>query len=387
MMILARPSLSPYLSRTLFELDVPVVMTEDVAVPMHTALRKISTADLGGSPKLAYQSLILTSSENALSRLYELIPHDERVLKSRIFKDKVAFRRALSSRFKDFFFREIPLSELGDTPPKGAPYPLVLKPAVGISSIGVTRVESPKDWKRASNFLRDDFARYQKNYERNVVESSSLILEEYLEGAELAVDGYFGSDSKPVILNILEHLFSGPEDTSDLVYYTRRSLVKKHYGPLLKFLREFGEVFDLKRFPFHLEVRVNKQGKITPIELNPLRFAGLGTTELAEYAWGINVYRYFFEERAPDWEKILRREDDSVFSFLCADLSGSVFKKKGLVIHDRDFFRQFHEILDYRILDERETSTFAVIFYRSDDLKENQRLLKLDLSQFYSFKS
>jgi hypothetical protein len=246
-------------------------------------------------------------------------------------------------------------------------------------------VESSRDWKRAVDFLEKDFAKYRKNYEANVVEESKLIVEEYIEGPELAIDGYFNSESQPVILNILEHLFAGPGDTSDLVYYTRRSLVEKYYNPLMEFLRSFGDVFDLKRFPFHLEVRVTKKGEIVPIELNPLRFAGLGTTELAEYAYGINVYKEFFLERKPDWNSILKREDDSVYSFMCADLPAEAFRVKGLQVRDRDLFREFDEVLDYRILNEQETSTFAVIFYRSKDLKENQKFLKLDFGKYVSY--
>jgi ATP-grasp domain len=383
--VLARPSISPYLSRTLFELQEPALFVEDVQVPMRPALKTIPEKEIRANPKLAYQSLILTASENALSHLYGLIPNDERVLKSRLFKDKVEFRRALSRQFKGFFFRELSPRELRTADLKGFPFPVILKPSVGISSIGVTRVESAKDWKRAVDFLERDFAKYKKNYEANVVEEGKLIVEEYIEGPELAIDGYFNADSQPVILNILEHMFAGPGDTSDLVYYTRKSLVEKYYARLMNFLRSFGDVFDLKRFPFHLEVRVTKKGDIIPIELNPLRFAGLGTTELAEYAWGINVYKDFFLQRSPDWDSILKRDDDSVYSFMCADLPAEAFRAKGLLVRDRELFKEFCEVLDYRILDEQETSTFAVIFYRSEDLKENQRFLKLDFGKYASF--
>lgn len=354
-------------------------------MPMRPALKELKESEVRKNPKIAYSSLILTSSENALSHLYSLIPNDERVLKSKLFKDKVEFRRALARQFKNFFFQELRFEELSAVDLKKIPFPVILKPSIGISSIGVTRVENAKDWKRAVEFLMLDFRKYQKNYKENVVEHGKLILEQFIEGPELAIDGYFNSESQPVILNILEHMFASKGDTSDLVYYTRRSLVEKYYDRLMKFLRDFGDVFDLKRFPFHLEVRITKGGEIIPIELNPLRFAGLGTTELAEYAYGINVYKEFFLEKKPDWEAILNREDDSVYSFMCADLSSTAFRRKDLKIFDRELFREFDEVLDYRILNEQETSTFAVVFYRSKDLRENQKFLKMDFSKFYSF--
>ena len=384
MMILARPSISPYLARTLFELGEPVVLSEEFPVAMRPALNLLASDEVLQNPRAAYQSRILTSSENALQFLYEAIPHDDRVLKARIFKDKAAFRRSIRKLFPEFFFREFSLSELDSVDPSSFPFPLVLKPSVGISSIGVYRVASRDDWKNAVEFLKTDLAKYQTNYADAVVESGKIIIEEWIDGVELAIDGYFNTDAEPVILNILQHLFAGPEDTSDRCYFTHRALIRKYYSSLQSFLKRFGDIFDLKRFPFHLEVRCTPDGRILPIEVNPLRFAGLGTTELAEYAYGINVYRAFFREEKPDWDKLLEGKDPSIYSFMCADVPTELFRKPGLRIHDREFFKQFEEILDYRILSETETSTFAVIFYRSRDLSENERLIRLELSPYFS---
>src|SRR5690349_19539497 len=117
MIILSRPSISPYLSRTLFELGEPAVLAEDVRVPMRPALKVEPARALIDRPKHAYQSLILTSSENALAFLQEAIPHDDRVLKARLFKDKIAFRRSLTKIYPDFFFVETTLGELATLPP------------------------------------------------------------------------------------------------------------------------------------------------------------------------------------------------------------------------------------------------------------------------------
>jgi hypothetical protein len=185
-----------------------------------------------------------------------------------------------------------------------------------------------------------------------------------------------------VILNVLEHLSTDAADTSDLVYYTRRSLVRRHYKAIHDFLVRLGDLFDLKRFPMHLELRLTPRGQLLPIEVNPLRFAGLGTTEIAEYAYAINVYKHFFRETRPDWEAILAEPDDSVYTFLCTDVPTERYHAAGLRIDDRALWKSFGEVLEYRMLDESETSTFAVIFLRSDDLEENRRLLDTDLTRF-----
>ena len=71
MIILARPSVSPYLSKTLFELSEPAILAEDIKVPMKPALRLEPAQVIVDRPKQAYQSLILTSSENALAFLQD----------------------------------------------------------------------------------------------------------------------------------------------------------------------------------------------------------------------------------------------------------------------------------------------------------------------------
>lgn len=382
MIFVARPSVSPYLTKTLFELQVPTVLTEEMNLPLRPSLRTIPLAEIKRNPRLAYRSLLLTSSENALGMLYSTIPNDERVLKSRIFKDKAEFRRAIAQEFPDFQFQEHTVEGLHAVDPRSLRYPLILKPTAGICSIGVVRVDSSAQWPKAVEFLQGDLAKFAGKYTHDVVESAKVIIEDYVEGVELAVDGYFDADARPVVLNILQHAFANEHDTSDRVYYTRRSMVRRHLPRIQHFLERFSEVFDLKRFPFHLEVRSTPDGRIVPIELNPLRFAGIGTTEIAEYSYGINVYRHFFQETAPDWSAILANEDDSIFSFFCADIPSDIYGAGDLVIRDRELTREFSELLEYRILDERESSTFAVAFFRTENESEVQSLMGLDLARF-----
>jgi hypothetical protein len=382
MIILSRPSISPYLSKTLFELHEPVVLAEEMPVPMRPALRIEPAQTLVDRPKQAYQSLILTSSENSLAFLQDTIPHDDRVLKARLFKDKVAFRRSMAKLYPDFLFQETTVEALGKIDVKTLTFPLVVKPAAGISSIGVRRVERASEWPAAVTFLTEDLATYARNYADVVVDHHKVIIEEWIPGIELAVDCYFDAAAEPVILNVMEHMFRDAADTSDLVYYTRRSLIRRHYRAIHEFLVKLSDLFDLKRFPMHLELRLTPHGQLLPIEVNPLRFAGLGTTEIAEYAYAINVYKHFFRETRPDWDAILADKDDSVYTFLCTDVPSERFRDPRLEIRDRALFKAFGEVLEYRLLDEQETSTFAVIFLRSDDLEENRRILNADLGMY-----
>lgn len=384
MIILSKPAASPYLARSLFALQEPVILADSTVVPMQSALNVWPLETLRKDPQLAYRSLILTASENGLSCLYEAIPNDDRVLKAKLFKDKAVFRKALRGMYPGFFFQELSWNELKDLDLSHIPFPVMLKPAVGISSIGVFRVRDAGQWQTAVQFIEADLKKYQANYSGSVVDGTQFLVESWIEGAELAIDAYYDSNAEPVILNILEHLFAHEDDTSDLVYYTQRSLMRRVYEPVMKFLKLLGDTFDLKRFPLHVEVRMTSKGDLVPIEVNPLRFSGLGTTEIAEYAYGINVYQAFFKQEKPNWTEILAptQHEDSVYTFMCADLPSDYFRHERLKIDDRALFKEFKEVLDYRILPEEDASTFAVIFSRSDDLEENKKFLNLDFRKF-----
>ncbi len=43
-----------------------------------------------------------------------------------------------------------------------------------------------------------------------------------------------------------------------------------------------------------------------------MRFAGLCVTDLAYFAWGTNNYKMFFEQKAPDWNQILKGKEGKI---------------------------------------------------------------------------
>lgn len=71
-------------------------------------------------------------------------------------------------------------------------------------------------------------------------------------------------------------------------------------------------------------MRIDRDGQIFPIEVNPLRFAGIGTNELGVYAYGINACEYFFKQQKPDWGNIVNQMNDSIYSFCCAEIDASI---------------------------------------------------------------
>ncbi|WP_262487116.1 ATP-grasp domain-containing protein [Geofilum rubicundum] len=209
-----------------------------------------------------------------------------------------------------------------------------------------------------------------------------------MSGDEFAIDVYYNREGQPVLLNILQHLFSSDEDVSDRVYLTSREIMKTWLQPFQAFLRQLGEVAGLSHFPMHIEVRVDQNQRIVPIEVNPMRFAGWCVTDLAWYAYGINVYECFFEQTEPDWPNILKSSNSDIYSMVVADLPKDIPADDIEAIDYERFQAHFEDPLELRKIDYKKHGVFAFQYARTS--RHNQKLLEdilqSDLKEFLILK-
>ena len=90
---------------------------------------------------------------------------------------------------------------------------------------------------------------------------------------------------------MLRHDFTSPEDTSDRLYVTSASIVRDTSTMFASWLDRVNALIGARNFPVHVEVRVS-DGHVSPIEFNPLRFAGLGGTDVSWYGYGSVSYTH-----------------------------------------------------------------------------------------------
>lgn len=269
------------------------------------------------------QILLYTNSENALSWIAKNLAEYELSEKIKMLKDKAQFRELIKELFPGFYFKKVRIQEISQLSPEEIPFPFVIKPAVGFFSIGVHIVMNEEDWTRAKNELLPE--NLKSIYPEDVLNTTNFIIEEFIEGEEFAVDYYYDNNGNAVVLNILHHLFSSGTDTSDRVYSTSKEIIEKHKTGLESFLNKIGERINLKNFPAHVEVRIDKNGRIVPIEINPLRFGGWCTTaDLLGITLGFNSYKCFFENKKPDWEKIFEGKENKKFSIIVLDNNSGI---------------------------------------------------------------
>lgn len=324
---------------------------------------------------------LYTISENSLEWIYENIKNQELIDNINIMKDKTTFRNSIKELYPDFFYKEVGLEDLKNIDFNLMPLPFVIKPAVGFFSVGVHVISNIDDWHHAVKEISNNFKDWQKTYPEKVIDNSTYILEEFINGEEYAIDAYYDENGTPVILNIMKHDFSSTSDVSDRLYYTSKEIINEQLHILADFLNKINLKIKARSFPFHAEVRIDKD-RIVPIEFNPIRFAGWCCTDLTYFAFGFKTYDYYFKNMRPDWNKLLQNKDHKIFSLIVLDkykdyISGDTFDYDSL--HD-----YFNKVLCIRKLDPETNPVFGFVFTQTDDdnMKELENIVKSDLKEF-----
>jgi len=295
------------------------------------------------------------------------------------FKDKFAFKKSIQDNYSEYFIAEVKKEDFNSFEvPEGKD--LIIKPCVGFHSVGIRRFSGKKEWNKIKSDVLSECEKYSSVFNENVLNNKKFLVEEYIEGKELACDFYFNSDGKPIILNISHHPFVDENDTRDLVYYTSRKLMQEHYGKLMEFLEFIASKKKIRNFPVHLEVRI-KNNKVYPIEANPLRFGGFGLSDLSFYAFGINSFEYFFNQKEPDWDMILLEDNRNYYAFVVGQRPLN-FNSEKESIDVKAYKETFNEILSYTEIDAGKYKFFSTVFTRSENLNDLTKYLYMDFDKF-----
>ena len=150
-------------------------------------------------------------------------------------------------------------------------------------------------------------------------------------------------------------------------------------------LKQIGERIDARNLAVHMELRVTQDEKIIPIEVNPMRFSGWCTTDVAKYAWGINVYEYFMQQKKPDWNEILANASRGVFYFSMAEVPEGLDKNRIKSFNYEKFLKNYSNILEVRRINPKNNPLFAIIFGYTQDREEVKQILQLNTKDYIIF--
>jgi len=386
MIILDKPYISDFLLKTLEINRIPVIhnaVVDELASDRN--LNLLSEEQAITEYNRTDNPLLYTNSENSISWIENNLSHTSLPGKIRLFKNKILFRDLISDLFPSYFYQGVKVEDIESLDITTFPLPFIIKPAIGFFSLGVYKVESAEDWKRTVSAIRNEINLINDLYPPEVLHTGEFIIEECIEGDEFAIDCYFNSDGKPVVLNMMKHIFSSGTDVNDRVYITSRNIIETYLESVTKFLSEIGKRAGLINFPSHVEVRIDKNGIVAPIEVNPLRFGGwCSTPDLAWHAFGINLYEYLFQLKEPDWNMILNKKDGAVYSNIVLNNSTGIKGKNIQSFNYEKLLADFEKPLELRKADFSKFPLFGFLFCetRKNNLQELERILMSDLKEY-----
>ena len=384
MILIDNPYISDFLIKTIKENNFEIIATKEAKSLINDdSLNWISENDAKNKLLISPNPLVYTNSENSLTWIFNNLKETNLPEQIGLFKDKLKFRELTKGMFPDFLFRKIKIEDIKTVDIDELKLPFVIKPSLGFFSIGVHIIRNKSDWYAAQKELNYD--NLKSIYPKEVMDASTFIIEEYIEGEEFAIDAYFNNDGEVVILNILHHIFSSSTDVSDRVYSTSKSIISRYKKSVEEFLKTIGKKADLKNFPLHVEVRIDEKGVIKPIEINPQRFGGWCTTgDLAWYAFKFNSYQYFIQNKKPNWDEIFKTMKDKIYSIILLN-NNSGFIPSEISHFDFDMLKQdLENIVVIRKLDFNKYNAFGILFTETSkgNKRELKEILNSDLTKY-----
>ena len=384
MFIIEKPYVSEYLVDTIINHDWSVLDNETIEeCGMEEGAFRLWSSEKATNNYLQQEfPLIYSNSENGISWVLENLPKSNLSSYIKVFKDKILFRETFKEMFPDFYFKSVEYLDINYVNKEEFAYPLIIKPSVGFLSFGVHVVNDSSEWEDAVKQLHKEIASNKALYKEDVVNSTNILIEELIKGEEFAIDAYYDRNGIPVILNIFHHLFKDEKDVSDRLYVTSASIMVQYMAKFAMFLHEIGEKLNIKNFPLHLEVKVTPKGEIIPIEVNPMRFAGWCTADIAQYAWGINVYECFNAQIHPDWNSILEKAGKDIYYFSMIEIPRGYPRSGIRDFRFNEYLANFSKVLELRHVNFKSNALFGIVFGSTTEDDELKRILSLNTEKF-----
>lgn len=390
MFFVDKPYVSDFFKMTVRDNAIPVVGT-DIAkkLGLYGGTKVISEDRAIEMARELDNLTIYTTSENSIGWISKHLAFINLPEKIALFKDKLKFRELIKSIFPNFYFKKVRVEDLKKVQFNEMPLPFIIKPTVGFMSMGVYKVSNLEEWTNTIDSIIAEIDQIKDLYPAEVLDTSSFIIEQCINGEEFAVDAYYNSIGEPVILNILKHTFSSDTDVSDRVYISSKEIIESNLEEFTDFVGKIGNLAGVKNFPVHIELRRDNDGALLPIEVNPMRFGGWCTTaDISFLAYGFNPYLYYYSQKKPNWSEVLKGKEGKLFSIIVLDNSTGIEVNEITLFNYEKLLSNFEKPIELRKIDYKKYPVFGFLFAetREDNFIELKNILDSDLNEFISTK-
>jgi ATP-grasp domain len=342
--------------------DLEIISNEEL---LQTNLR------FGKNDKVCIASEV--SIETVVSRMDDLTR--KKTIKT--LKDKYSFRKTIASIYPEYQYQFVKASEIESLV---ITRKSVIKPAKGVFGTAVRTIDRHTNLTNLAADLKIELSKNEDIFSDGVLSKEDFLVEEYIEGKEYAVDMFYDADGKPCIINICHHPIPENKAYLHILYYFSKEVFDRIYTKAKHFFIELNKILNVTNLSIHGEFKFHND-ELMPIELNPLRYGGMGFGNMVFHALGINPYTYFLNNVEPNWQTIWEDRQEDIFCFFIAYNGASININEYKPNRER-LKQQFTAVLLECSFDYQTQLTFGI--YCLKETKENlANLLKIDFDDFF----
>lgn len=356
--------------------------TSKILLKLKSKNIKILTEDELTNSKIYFnkEDKVYVPSESSLNIVLKRMKDKKKYQSVVSLKDKYKFRLILKKLFPNFHFKKILLSKLKDIKIDSTKK-YIVKPVKGFFGTGIRTIDKNSSLQKISEEIKIELDKNSKIFSESVISKNELLIEEYLEGDEYAVDMYYDDLGKPIIQNIYHH----PSPTNivyfHVLYYTSYSIFNKYLTLFEDFFKQLNKKLSASSIAIHAEFKYDGK-KMLPIEFNPLRFGGFGLADLTYHGFNTNPFENYFNNEKPDWNKIWKSRKKQYFGWVLGynGINVDVINDKP----DHNKFKSiFSNVMDYCEIDYKSNPVFAIMYVKETNYDKLMTLLKIDFNKFF----
>ena len=348
------------------------------SLPVTAQMEIISNDDLlQTNLRFSKNDKVCIASEAAIETIVSRMDDLARKNAIEVLKNKYAFRKMLADLYPNYQYQLVKMQEVKDLK---ITQKSIIKPVKGVFGTAVRIIDRDTDLTKLVSELKIELSRNENVFSNGVLSKEDFIIEQYIEGEEYAVDMFYNATGEACITNIYHHPIPHNKAYLHMIYYSSKEVFDDIYVKAKHFFTELNQILSVTNIPLHSEFKLCNN-KLIPIEINILRFGGMGLGNLVFHSLGINPYACFLNNTEPDWQKIWQEDTNDIFAFFIAYNGASINISNYRPNRER-LKQQFTQILLEHSFDYQKQLTFG-IYYLKETQENLSALLEIEFDDFF----
>ncbi len=346
-------------------------------LPKNQGLKMLKDTDIkNGSFQFKPNDKVCITSEASLQIVREALTDESKKNAINVLKDKFRFREIVSQLYPNYQFKKVAFDDIVNLK---IDKKTIIKPSKGFFGIAVKTIDEKTDLQSLSKEIHQEIEKTYSVFSEEMLSKNEFVVEDYIEGEEYAVDMFYDENGTPHIVNIYHHPMPRIPDYLHMLYYSSKAVFDKTYDKAVTFFKQLNDILKVKNLVLHAEFKYDTE--FIPVEINAMRYGGVGLGNLIYHAIGLDPYQCFKEGKTPDWGEIWNKYQDDNFAFLIA-YNGTNIDKSRYEPDVKKLKGECTEVLYEAIFDYKSQLTLGVFCLKETE-QNLQKLLNIDFNDYF----